>query len=163
MCIIIMGMGGKPSQLLNIPLVQKDDITTIRCFSGGGTVVVDTSSLWICVHGKSCKWSVDYVFGNVFERCKLDAIQRKRRLLQQDYNGEKEGEKKEDMYPNFTLRENDYVLGQHKIGGNAQAITAQGWLHHTSFLWDYQQENMAYLSLPQKRPEYRGDRIHDDF
>eukprot|EP00957_Ditylum_brightwellii_P202943 15332513-Ditylum_brightwellii.AAC.1 len=22
---------------------------------------------------------------------------------------------------------------------------------------------MAYLSLPQKRPEYRGDRTHDDF
>mmetsp|Transcript_2515 Transcript_2515/g.3627 ORF Transcript_2515/g.3627 Transcript_2515/m.3627 type:complete len:105 (+) Transcript_2515:477-791(+) len=98
MCIIIMGIGGKPSQLLNIPLVQKDDITTIKRFSGGGTVVVDTSSLWTTFIGRKehfgdvvnpypreiMQWSVDYVFGNVFERCKLDAIQRKRRLLQQE-------------------------------------------------------------------------------
>lgn len=63
----------------------------------------------------------------------------------------------------FRLYQNDYVLGDRKIGGNAQAIVKAGWIHHTSFLWDYDKENMAYLQLPRKRPDYRGDRGHDDF
>ena len=49
------------------------------------------------------------------------------------------------------------------MGGNAQTIVKNGWLHHTSFLWDYQPENMEYLTLPKKRPDYRQDRAHDDF
>jgi lipoate-protein ligase A len=65
--------------------------------------------------------------------------------------------------PKFALRENDYVFGDLKVGGNAQSIIKDGWLHHTSFLWDYDPENMDYLTLPQKRPEYRGNRSHDDF
>ena len=65
--------------------------------------------------------------------------------------------------PQFALRENDYVLGERKMGGNAQAIVKDGWLHHTSFLWDFDEDNMAYLKLPDKRPEYRLDRSHRDF
>ena len=65
--------------------------------------------------------------------------------------------------PAFALRENDYVLGHKKMGGNAQTIIKGGWLHHTSFLWDYADKHMEYLTLPEKRPDYRGDRSHDDF
>jgi lipoate-protein ligase A len=65
--------------------------------------------------------------------------------------------------PNFSLIENDYCLGQRKMGGNAQSIVKNGWLHHTSFLWDYDTANMGYLTLPDKRPAYREDRPHDDF
>ena len=67
-------------------------------------------------------------------------------------------------FASFSLRENDYVLGDLKMGGNAQSIGKNGWLHHTSFLWDYQDEHMMdYLTLPHKRPEYRKDRSHHDF
>jgi len=65
--------------------------------------------------------------------------------------------------PDFELRENDYVLGPRKMGGNAQSIVKGGWLHHTSFLWDYDGKNMEYLTLPRKRPDYRQDRDHSDF
>lgn len=65
--------------------------------------------------------------------------------------------------PDFALHENDYVIGNHKIAGNAQAIIKGGWLHHTSFLWDYVEEHMLYLEMPRKRPQYRQDRSHDDF
>lgn len=65
--------------------------------------------------------------------------------------------------PLFQLRENDYVLGQRKMGGNAQSIVSSGFLHHTSFLWDYDHINMEYLTLPEKRPDYRGNRSHGDF
>jgi lipoate-protein ligase A len=65
--------------------------------------------------------------------------------------------------PNFSLIENDYCLGHRKMGGNAQSIVKDGWLHHTRFLWDYDVANMGYLTLPDKRPAYRQDRPHDDF
>jgi lipoate-protein ligase A len=63
----------------------------------------------------------------------------------------------------FRLHQNDYVLGDRKIGGSAQAIVKNGWIHHTSFLWDYHPDNMTYLQLPDKRPDYRGSRDHTDF
>lgn len=49
----------------------------------------------------------------------------------------------------------DYVYGDRKFGGNAQAITGKRWLHHTSLLWDYDPANMALLKHPSKAPEYR--------
>jgi len=63
----------------------------------------------------------------------------------------------------FELRENDYVFGSLKFGGNAQSIVKDRWLHHTSFLWDFQRSNMEYLTLPERRPEYRQDRSHSSF
>lgn len=63
----------------------------------------------------------------------------------------------------FALRENDYVLGAHKCAGNAQSISRERWVHHTSFLWDFAPRNMALLRLPAKRPEYRADRPHAEF
>jgi lipoate-protein ligase A len=67
--------------------------------------------------------------------------------------------------PQFSLRENDYVLGgDFKMGGNAQTIVKGGWLHHTSFLWDYEDYHMEnYLKLPDKRPDYRQSRSHREF
>mmetsp|Transcript_38755 Transcript_38755/g.90082 ORF Transcript_38755/g.90082 Transcript_38755/m.90082 type:complete len:131 (+) Transcript_38755:363-755(+) len=44
------------------------------------------------------------------------------------------------------------VLGERKMGGNAQSITGTSWIHHTRFLWDFDYESMEYLTLPQKRP-----------
>lgn len=66
--------------------------------------------------------------------------------------------------PLLKLQENDYVMGDNKIAGNAQCITKEGWLHHTSFLWNYDPNNMErYLTLPNKRPTYRKDRAHSQF
>ena len=50
----------------------------------------------------------------------------------------------------------DYIFGDRKFGGNAQAITRQRWLHHTSFLWDFRDDRMALLQHPEKTPEYRA-------
>ena len=68
-----------------------------------------------------------------------------------------------DHIPDFALRENDYVAGQRKFGGNAQSISGPRWVHHTSFLWDFKPQHMALLANPAKQPEYRGKREHVDF
>ena len=33
------------------------------------------------------------------------------------------------------------------------AITRDRWLHHTSFLWDFNAANMEYLLIPESQPE----------
>ena len=49
----------------------------------------------------------------------------------------------------------DYAFSHRKFGGNAQSITKNRWVHHTSFLWDYDVKNMDYLKIPKRAPEYR--------
>lgn len=65
--------------------------------------------------------------------------------------------------PAFTLNEHDYCLGARKFAGNAQAISRERFVHHTSILWSFKEENMRLLTLPEKRPAYRADRKHEDF
>lgn len=64
----------------------------------------------------------------------------------------------------FHVRDNDYCIGNHKFGGNAQGITRDRWLHHTSFLWQSDLERMhSLLTMPKKVPAYREGRSHRDF
>ena len=191
-CAIIMGIGGAPERLLDIDLVRKDGVQVVKRFSGGGTVVVDHSSLFTTFIGRTedlphiepypraiMKWSADALFSPAFDGMKTAALGRgvggsnKKTLVadNESCGAENSGRLRtflsrpdyEGDIPNFELRETDYVLGDLKIGGNAQAIVKGGWLHHTSFLWDYVDEHMSYLTLPQKQPSYRSNRSHGDF
>ena len=63
----------------------------------------------------------------------------------------------------FQLRENDYVMKDKKVRGNAQYFSKNRWLHHTTFLWDYNPALMQLLKMPPKMPEYRKMRAHADF
>lgn len=67
------------------------------------------------------------------------------------------------MVQTFALREDDYVFGDRKFGGNAQSISKDRWLHHTSFLWDFNPLNMEYLTNPARQPAYRNKRSHLEF
>lgn len=63
----------------------------------------------------------------------------------------------------FSLREDDYVFDDRKFGGNAQSLSKGRWLHHTSFLWDFDPKNMEYLTNPARQPKYRQQRSHLEF
>ena len=43
--LILTGIGGKPEELLNLDLVRRDAPLLVKRFSGGGTVVIDHTSL----------------------------------------------------------------------------------------------------------------------
>jgi len=137
-----MGISGKAEKLLDLDLVKRDNIAVIKRFSGGGTVVIDPLTVFVTLicNAKDCDVAVQ-------PRPILEWTEALYRPL----------------FPSFALRENDYVFGDKKFGGNAQYIQKRRWLHHTSFLWDYDPEKMNYLLLPEKRPEYRKDRRHVDF
>jgi len=141
---VVMGISGEPHALLNLARLKEDQVPVIRRFSGGGTVIVDQDTLFIT-----------FIFG--------------KKELQVPPFPEPILRWSADLYaaswdiPEFHLKENDYCIGKKKCGGNAQYIRKDRWLHHTSFLWDYQQSNMDYLLLPAKRPAYRENRDHKDF
>jgi len=149
---IVLGFSGKITELVNVDHLKKNPIHLLRRYTGGGTVVVDQSTLFatFIMNAKDVQnvspypreimtWS-ERVYKPVFDQ------------LAQPTGAN-----------NFSLRENDYVLGDKKIGGNAQTITKDRWVHHTSFLWNFDPEMMKYLQLPKKMPEYRDKRDHGAF
>ena len=141
---IVMGVSGKAEELLHLDRVERDNVSLLRRFSGGGTVIVDEGTLFISFI--MAKEAVDcQLFPEPIMRWTADLYAKSWKI------------------PGFQLRENDYVVGDRKCGGNAQYIQKARWLHHTSFLWDYSEKNMDYLLLPQKRPNYRADRPHSEF
>ena len=75
-----MGIGGKPTKLLNIDNILKDQILVIKRFSAGGTVVMDHNSVWTTIIGRTSdltdvepyprsimEWSADRIFGPTFD------------------------------------------------------------------------------------------------
>lgn len=61
------------------------------------------------------------------------------------------------------LQAQDYMIGDRKFGGNAQCVTRNRFVHHTSLLYDYDVRNMDFLRMPPKVPEHRRGREHKDF
>lgn len=143
---IVMGVSGKPAELLEVESVLRDRIPVIRRFTGGGTVIVDSGTIFVTF---------------ICNRDAVPSLQPYPRPIMSWssllYNDVFRG------IGDFNLRENDYVFGERKFGGNAQSITKNRWIHHTSFLWDYEVRNMAYLKHPKRVPEYRLARGHLEF
>lgn len=142
---IVMGVSGKPDELLDIKSVLEDQIPVIRRFTGGGTVIVDHNTVF-----------VTFI-------CNKDAVAGLKPFPQPIMSWSGLLYNKVFQGTDFHLRENDYVFGNRKFGGNAQSITKSRWIHHTSFLWDYEVRNMTYLRHPKRVPDYREARSHLDF
>ncbi len=141
---IVMGISGKPELLLNVDRVSQDQIPVIKRFSGGGTVIVDENTLFVTF---ICQKEI-----HSFAAYPEPIMKWSEEIYQSVFPQE-----------HFSLRENDFVFGEKKFGGNAQYIKKDRWLHHTSFLWDYHKENMDYLLHPKKTPTYRKERPHTEF
>lgn len=141
---IVMGISGNVDELVHKDKLVHSPIPIIRRFSGGGTVVIDEKTLFVTF---------------IFQKSDVDLGQCPRKIMQWT-----EALYRPVFHPeDFSLIETDYVLGKRKIGGNAQYMTKSRWLHHTSFLWDYNDARMSLLKMPPKAPEYRKEREHHSF
>ncbi len=141
---IVMGISGKSQELIDLPKALSLGFPIIQRFSGGGTVVVDEDTLFVTF---LCN-KEEFSFPSYPERIMA--------WSESFY-------KKAFQIPEFALKENDFVIGDFKCGGNAQYIKKDRWLQHTSFLWDYCPHKMGSLLLPRKTPQYREGRSHGDF
>jgi lipoate-protein ligase A len=141
---IVMGISTKPTDVINLPLALEKKVPIIQRFTGGGTVVVDENTLFVTfIIQKN-----DIVF-ELFPKNILEWIFA---TLKKSIN-----------IKDFLLIDNDFTIAQKKVGGNAQYIKKDRFVHHTSFLWDYHEESMEYLLHPPKEPSYRKGRSHLDF
>lgn len=141
---IVMGISGVQEKLVDLSRMEKSPVPVIRRFSGGGTVFIDHDTVfatWICnsedTEVSCCPQKIHSWTAGFYQKA----------------------------FPELGmhLRENDYVIGERKWGGNAQYLCKNRWLHHTSMLWDYDPKNMEYLLMPEKKPAYRDMRTHDEF
>ena len=177
-----LGDGRKPHKLCNVDLARADRIPLIKRYTGGGTVLVDDGTRFItficndnilvdsAAYGDSAdtnlmlnsprpimSWTGD-VYHEAFDSI-FKAYGKSQSLEDQDNGGQIRRDRNL-----FGLRENDYIFDKRKFGGNAQSISKNRWVHHTSFLYDFDVSLMSkYLFLPEKQPEYRDHRDHDSF
>jgi lipoate---protein ligase len=141
---IVMGLSNKVETLVNVKSAKEENIPLIKRFSGGGTVIVDENTLFVTFIVSKKDFE-----GALFPE---PILKWGEGLFQEAW-----------QIPQFGLRENDYCIGEKKCGGNAQYIMKDRFLQHTSFLWDYREENMRHLLMPARRPQYRLDRPHEEF
>lgn len=141
---IVMGISGKPELLINSHIWQQQPVPLIRRFTGGGTVIVDENTHFITFIANSKDLNVP-----PFSHPIMKWTEQLYTPLFQSHR--------------FQMLDNDYVIGSKKCGGNAQYLSKERWLHHTSFLWDYSEERMNYLLLPTQMPAYRQQRAHAHF
>ncbi len=141
---IVMGISGKEEDWICPEHLAKKPIPVLKRFSGGGTVVVDEETLFVTF--------ICHKDDHPFHPYPEPILRWAETIYKPAFS-----------LPAFHLRDNDFVIGEKKCGGNAQYIRKTSWLLHTSFLWDYQPENMQYLLYPKKTPAYRMGRSHIDF
>ncbi len=141
---IVLGISGNPTEHINEERFVKNPVPVIRRFSGGGTVFINEETYFTTF---ICQAEELQTF------CNPQSIFKWSEKIYKDV-----------FYDfDFKLKENDYIIGNQKFGGNAQYICKDRFLHHTSFLFDYNSDQMNYLELPQKTPKYREQRQHKDF
>lgn len=141
---VVMGISGKEEVLVDQQKLKNKNMPLIRRFTGGGTVVVDENTLFTTFICNSDSLKVQSFPEHV--------LRWSHEFFLPIFDG----------HP-FQIRENDYVMGDLKFGGNAQYMRKQRWLHHSSLLWDFDPEMMEVLHLPPKMPAYRERRSHLDF
>lgn len=141
---IVMGISAQIEQVVDFNRWQQRPVPLIKRFSGGGSVFIDENCIMVtfifnqkCI-GIPCFPQPVLQWSEAFYRPVFENL-------------------------GFSLCENDYIIGHKKFGGNAQYMTKNRWLHHTSFLWDYDEEKMNYLKMPPKMPHYRKQRSHQEF
>ena len=147
---IVMGISGVLESLVDVSAAKNASVPIARRFTGGGTIVADEDTAFIsfiCERSAArgappfprelMAWSAAF-YTPVFAALAPHA-------------------------PAFALRDHDYAIGERKVGGNAQALSRDRFVHHTSFLWDANVARLGLLRLPSKRPAWRADRPHSDF
>ena len=138
----ILGKSNRIEDLVYIenPLLQKMPI--LRRFSGGGAVVIDEGTVFL-----------SFVFSQKQMPCAYDpqsVLEYIAHILR-------------PVLPDIKVHEQDFVIDGKKIGGNAQSFSKDRMVHHVSLLYNYSQEYMNILKIPQKQPNYRGNRTHENF
>jgi len=165
---VVMGLSGRLTELCDVAKLRaRPEVRVIRRFTGGGTVVTDASTVLASFVGGGRHLRAAEADGAAAADAAAAAaglpLPHPQALMRWTAGvyGEAFGRLGVDGFS--LLGDQDYCVGDRKVGGSAQAISKDRWIHHTSWLWAFEPANMALLTLPAKRPEYRASRVHGDF
>lgn len=144
----LTNFGAPPAYVLPISAKKEEWIhqaphPIVRRYTGGGGVVIDENTLFVTFIGPTT-----LLEGGAATPASIH------RFAEKHFS---------PYIPGFIRKENDYCIEDKKIGGNAQYISKNRFVHHTSFLWDFDPKKMAWLKTPPRMPDYRNQRSHDDF
>ena len=143
---VVMGVSGQVKEWLT-DQCRLDRLTTIKRYSGGGTVYIDQNTLLVTL---------------IINKADSRARAYPRELMAYATSLFTRVFRSDDV----SQRGHDLCIGQRKIAGNAQAISKDRFMHHTSLLYDYDTNMIQrYLLMPKqnKQPEYRQNRLHSEF
>lgn len=142
---VVLGINNKLEEHVNIKNTQKDGVAIIKRFSAGGAVFVDHNTLFVSFIISKKDLSIEF-FPEIILRWAFNLY----KPIFKNFN--------------FQLIENDFVIDNKKIVGNALYIKKDRFLIHSSFLFDFDISKISkYLLFPPKVPLYREKREHKDF
>lgn len=147
---VVLGRIGKLNDDVRLSEVRQDQIPVLRRSSGGGTVLQGPGCLnysYILSKEKTVevgdlKKSYEYILGSV-----VDGLERAGVAAQY-----------------LPISDIALLNSNRKISGNAQKRGRNYVLHHGTLLYNFDLSLIShYLKHPKDRPEYRGDRSHQEF
>ena len=141
---IVMGSSQKAHQVIDEAKARQKNIPIIQRYSAGGCVILDKDTLLVTLILNKKEVGIN-LFPETIMKWTENFYQKTLAI------------------PSFELTANDYTILNKKVGGNAQYIKKDRFVHHTSFLWDFNPDHMNILIHPPKEPEYRAARKHEEF
>jgi lipoate-protein ligase A len=148
MPFVVLGTGQVLADEVHEPNCIADGVPILRRCSAGGCVLQGPGCLnyTLCLtydafpETRSLCASYAFVLGRLCDAFKAQALEVRRAGI------------------------SDLVLDGRKVGGSAQRRKRHAFLHHGTLLHAADQVAMArYLREPKERPDYRGERRHEEF
>ncbi|MDA8773701.1 hypothetical protein N9N03_01050 [Chlamydiia bacterium] len=122
---------------------SENNIDLVRRYSGGGVVVVDPNTLFLSLLVDIRSIGIKPYPKDILEWSMITCFRNNNIGIE--------------------LMENDWVINNKKVGGNALAIHKNRVAIHMCFLWDYNPTLMKSLKQPPRSPDYRNSRPHASF
>lgn len=145
---VVLGSGGLLAEEVDETVCQSDGVPILRRASGGGTVLVGPGCLCYSLvlsydHSPTLR-EIPYSYLFILNRL-CEALQ--------------------GLLPEVTLAgTSDLIAARRKFSGNAQQRKRDHLLHHGTLLYGFDLSLMGrYLRFPSRRPDYRGQRSHEEF
>jgi lipoate-protein ligase A len=145
---VVLGAGGVVADDVEVDECQRDGVPIFRRSSGGGTVLI----------GPGC-----LLFSLVLNMEKRPELQQVRTSYW--FILSRVADALRDLQPNIELAgTSDLAIAGKKFSGNSQQRKRLFVLHHGTILFGMDLSQIGrYLKLPPRRPEYRGERNHEEF
>ena len=145
---VVLGSACQLAEDVDEPACQSDGVPILRRSSGGGTVLLGNGclcfSLVLAYERSPGLREIPSSYWFILQRL-CDALVA--------------------VLPDIELAgTSDLSSGGRKFSGNAQQRKRTHLLHHGTLLYDFPLPQISrYLRMPGRRPEYRGERGHDEF